>query len=411
MDFGLSAEQELLKKEVRHFLETECPRPVVRKLEATEAGYSPQMWRKMAELGWLGLVLPEEYGGVGGSLLDLAVLLEEVGRATVPGPIFSTMVMGVLPLLEAGSAEQKERLLPGVARGEVLLTMAIAEPETDCQPRHMATRASRRRDGSLAVSGTKLFVHNAHTADYLLVVARTGRAGNAGGGTSLLIVDRKAPGVGLAPLVTIAADRQFEVVLDRVPCGPGDVVGGPGQGWPVVKSTLLKATALQCAEMVGVAHKALELTAAYSATRVQFDRPIGSFQAVQHRLADMLTDVESSRWLSYQAVWRLEKGLPAEKEVSMAKAWTSDACQRVVSGAHHIHGGVGFDVEYDLHYHFRWSKALELNFGPAPLHRSLAEAAVIEDLLGASVPGRAGCRNPRAGPGVRCAPPGAAEQA
>ncbi len=391
MDFALSAEQELLKKEVRHFLQTECPKPVVRKLEATETGYSPEMWRKMAELGWLGLVLPEEYGGVGGSLMDLAVLLEEVGRATAPGPFFSTIVMGVLPLLEAGTDEQKKRLLPGVARGEVLLTMAIAEPETDCQPRHISTRAARRKDGSLAASGTKLFVHHAHTASHLLVVARTGRAddadpgdsriGDAGGGISILIVDRKAPGIGLTPLVTIAADRQFEVALDKVPCAASDVLGGLNQGWPVVKSTLLKATALQCAEMVGVAHKALELTAAYSTTRRQFDRPIGSFQAVQHRLADMLTDVESSRWLSCQAIWRLDQGLPAEKEVSLAKAWTSDACQRVVSGAHHIHGGVGFDVEYDLHYHFRWSKALELGFGPAPVHRGLVEAAIIEDLL------------------------------
>ena len=381
MDFSLSAEQQLLRKEIRHFLETECPKSSQRGLLAGEPGYSAEMWRKMADLGWLGLVLPEEYGGVGGSLLDLAVLLEEVGRATAPGPIFSTVVMGVLPLLAAGSDEQKRRLLTGVARGEVLLTMAIAEPETDGQPRHISTRASRRKDGSLAVSGTKLFVRNAHTADYLLVVARTGRADDAGSGISILIIDRKAAGVGLTPLITIAADRQYEVALDKVPCAAGDVLGGLDLGWPVVQSTLLKATALQCAEMVGVAHKALELTAAYSATRMQFERPIGSFQAVQHRLADMLTDVESSRWLSYQAIWRLDQGLPAEKEVSMAKAWTSDACQRVVSGAHHIHGGVGFDVDYDLHYHFRWSKALELTFGPAPVHRGLAEAAIIEDLL------------------------------
>lgn len=381
MDFTLSAEQELLKKEIRHFLETECPKSTVRKLADTQTGYSAEMWRKMAELGWLGLVLPEEYGGVGGSLMDLAVLLEEVGRATVPSPVFSTMVMGVLPLLEAGTDAQKKRLLTGVASGEVLLTMAIAEPETDYQPRHMSTRASLRQDGSLAVSGTKLFVHNAHTASCLLVVARTGRADDADPGISILLVDAKAPGIGLTPLITIAADRQYEVTLDKVTCAAGDMLGGLHQGWPVVQSTLRKATALQCAEMVGVAHKALELTAAYSTTRIQFDRPIGSFQAVQHRLADMLTDVESSRWLTYQAIWRLDRGLPADKEVSMAKAWTSDACQRVVSGAHHIHGGVGFDVDYDLHYHFRWSKALELNLGSAPAHRALAEAAIIEDLL------------------------------
>ncbi len=182
MDFALSAEQELLKKELRHFLETECPKSTVKKTRRrARSGYSPEMWKKMADLGWLGLILPEAYGGVGGSLLDLAVLLEEVGRATAPSPIFSTMVMGVLPILEAGTDEQKKHLLTGVANGEILLTMAIAEPETDYQPQYMSTHAAHHKDGSFAVSGTKLFVHNAHTADYLLVVAQTRKVDDAGG--------------------------------------------------------------------------------------------------------------------------------------------------------------------------------------------------------------------------------------
>ena len=381
MDFALSAEQELLKKEARHFLETECPKSMVKKLEASELGYSPEMWKKMADLGWLGLILPEAYGGVGGSLLDLAVMLEEVGRTTAPSPIFSTMVMGVLPILEAGNEQQKKHLLPRVANGEVLLTMALAEPEADYQPQYLSTHATHHKDGVFSITGTKLFVQNAHTANYLLVVARTGKVNAAGDGISIFIIDSDTSGVASTPLITIAADKQFEVMLDKVPCSNNDVLGGLNKGWPIVESTLRKATALQCVEMVGVAHKALELTASYAATRIQFARPIGSFQAVQHRLADMLTDVESARWLSYQAVWRLDKGLPAAREVSIAKAWTSDACQRVVSGAHHIHGGVGFDVDYDLHYHFRWSKALELNLGSAPIHKDMAESAIIEDLL------------------------------
>jgi alkylation response protein AidB-like acyl-CoA dehydrogenase len=381
VDFALSAEQELLKKEARHFLETECPKSMVKKLEASELGYSPEMWKKMADLGWLGLILPEAYGGVGGSLLDLAVMLEEVGRTTAPSPIFSTMVMGVLPILEAGNEQQKNHLLPRVANGEVLLTMALAEPEADYQPQFLSTHATHHKDGVFSITGTKLFVQNAHTANYLLVVARTGKVNAAGDGISIFIIDSDTSGVASTPLITIAADKQFEVMLDKVPCSNNDVLGGLNKGWPIVESTLRKATALQCVEMVGVAHKALDLTASYAATRIQFARPIGSFQAVQHRLADMLTDVESARWLSYQAVWRLDKGLPAAREVSIAKAWTSDACQRVVSGAHHIHGGVGFDVDYDLHYHFRWSKALELNLGSAPIHKGMAESAIIEDLL------------------------------
>jgi alkylation response protein AidB-like acyl-CoA dehydrogenase len=291
------------------------------------------------------------------------------------------MVMGVLPILEAGNEQQKKHLLPRVANGEVLLTMALAEPEADYQPQYLSTNATHHKDGVFSITGTKLFVQNAHTANYLLVVARTGKVNAAGDGISIFIIDSDTSGVASTPLITIAADKQFEVMLDKVPCSNNDVLGGLNKGWPIVESTLRKATALQCVEMVGVAHKALELTAGYAATRIQFARPIGSFQAVQHRLADMLTDVESARWLSYQAVWRLDKGLPAAREVSIAKAWTSDACQRVVSGAHHIHGGVGFDVDYDLHYHFRWSKALELNLGSAPIHKGMAESAIIEDLL------------------------------
>jgi len=176
---------------------------------------------------------------------------EEVGRATAPSPIFSTIVMGVLPILEAGTEDQKKRLLTGVANGEILLTMAVAEPETDYQPQHMSTHATHHKDGSFAVNGTKLFVHSAHTADYLLVVAQTRTLSAAGDGISILVVDRKSPGIGLTPLITIAADRQYEVALDKVPCAAADILGGLNKGWPVVESTLRKAAALQCVEMVG----------------------------------------------------------------------------------------------------------------------------------------------------------------
>lgn len=380
MEFALSAEQELLKKELRNFLETESPKSMVKKIESSELGYSPELWKKMAELGWLGLILPEEYGGVGGNLVDLAVLFEEVGRAVFPSPLFSTIVLGVLPILENGNDQQKQEILPKVARGEALLTMALTEPEADYQPRFISTRAARNSRG-FAISGTKLFVQNAHSADYMLVVARTGRVKADGGGLTVFIVPGKARGLSLTPLITIASGKQFEVAFHRVGCSADYILGSLDRGWPVVDSTLRKATAIQSAQMVGVAQKALEMTASYATTRIQFERPIGSFQAVQHRIADMMTDVEGARWTSYQAVWRLSKGLPVDRELAIAKAWTSDACQRVTSGAHHIHGGVGMDLDYDLHYYFRWSKALELNLGSAPIHKRTGEAAIIEDLL------------------------------
>ena len=380
MNFALSDEQELLRKEARNFLDTECPKALVRKLESSDPGYSPELWQKMAELGWLGLAVPEEHGGVGGSLMDLAVLFEEVGRAAFPSPLFSTVVLGVLPLLEAGSEEQKRLWLPRIASGQTMLTMALTEPEADYRPDSYRTRAARRGN-RLTISGTKLFVQNAHTADRLLVVARTGRTGSAGAGVSIIMVAREAPGISITPLITIAADKQSEVTFDKVSSSVSDTLGELDNGWPVVEATMRKATAIRCVEMVGVAQKAMEMTSSYASTRVQFARPIGSFQAVQHRLADMMTDVEGARWLSYQAVWRLSRAMPAEREVAIAKIWTSDACLRVTAGAQHIHGGVGMDLDYDLHYYFRRAKALELDFGAAPVHRSTAQPAILDDLL------------------------------
>ncbi|MCX5999558.1 MAG: acyl-CoA/acyl-ACP dehydrogenase [Chloroflexi bacterium] len=378
MDFALTAEQELLRKEVRRFLETECPKKLVKELEAGERGYSPEIWKKMADLGWLGLVLPEEYGGVGGSLLDLAVFFEEIGRAVFPSPLFSTLVLGVLPIMEAGSQEQKTQILPKVGSGELILTLALTEPEADYRPDFMSTKAARTKRG-FAINGTKLFIQNAHIADCMLVVARTGRASSDGNGVTVFLVKKGTTGIGLNPLVTAVGDKQFEVIFDRVPVSAADVLGGIGTGWPLVESTLRKATAIQCVMTVGVMQQALSMTAGYTSTRVQFGRPIGSFQAVQHRLADMLTDVEGARWTSYQAVSRLSKGLPAAREVAIAKAWTSDACQRVAYAAQHLHGGIGMDLDYDLHFYFRWAKALELNLGVAPYHRLSIEPVIKED--------------------------------
>lgn len=373
MDFALSEEQEMLRRSARDFLNAECPKSVVREIEASDLGYSPELWKKMAELGWMGLILPEEYGGAGCSLLDLAVLFEEFGRAAMPGPMFSTIVMGALPILEWGTEEQKRKLLPKVATGELFLAMAIAEPEVGYDPRFVATRALPE-GGGFIITGTKLFVPYAHIADYLLVVARTGGAVGDEEGITVFIVDGKAPGINLTPLATIAADKQFEVLFDRVSVSSSDILGRLNNGLPLVRATLRKATAIQCAEMVGGAQQELEMTADYTKTRIQFERPIGTFQAVQHRLADMFIDVNGARWTTYQAVWRLSQGLPADREVAIAKAWTSNACQRVAFSAQQLHAGIGVDLDYNLHFYFRRAKAFELNLGAAPFHLAALEA-------------------------------------
>ena len=372
MDFALSEEQEMLRKSARDFLIAECPKSLVREIEAGDLGYSPELWKKMAALGWMGLAMPEEYGGAGFSLLDMAVLFEEFGRAAMPGPMFSTTV-GALAVLEFGTEEQKRVLLPKVASGELIITMAMAEPEVNEDPRFIATRAESH-DGGYAITGTKLFVPYAHIADYMLVMARTEGASGDDSGLTVFIVDAKAGGINLTPLITIAADKQFEVVFDKVSVSDGDTLGSLHNGLPMVKAVLRKATAIQCAMMVGGAQQELELTAEHTKTRIQFDRPIGTFQAVQHRLADMFVDIQGARWTTYQAVWRLSEGLPADREVAIAKAFSNIACQRVAASAQQLHGGIGVDKDYDLHFYFRRAKAFELNLGSIPFHLKTLEA-------------------------------------
>ncbi len=375
MDFALNDQQELLRKEARRFFETECPKKVVRELQKSDPGYSPDMWKKMADLGWPGLVIPEEYGGVGGTLFDLGLLFEEVGRAVCPSPLFSTVVFGVLPLLEAGTEEQKRRLLPAAANGELILTMAVSEPEADYAPEFMSTTA-RPRDGGYDLSGTKLFVPYAHVADFVLTVAGTGGVDGEGRGIGVFLVPKGAEGCRVLALDSVGRDKLFEVTLDGVRSSAPEALGPIGAGWPVVQATLEKATAIQCMETVGVMQQQLSMTAEYTSNRVQFGRPIGSFQAVQHRLADMMTDVEGARWLSYRAVSQLGEGLPSRREVSMAKAWVGNACQRVAYSAQHLHGGMGMDMEHDLHFYFEWAKARQLMLGPTPYHLARVEPAI-----------------------------------
>jgi alkylation response protein AidB-like acyl-CoA dehydrogenase len=291
--------------------------------------------------------------------------------------MFCTIVLGTLPLLDGGRDGQKEELLPRVARGELILTLALSEPELDYNPAFIKTKA-KYDEGNFVISGTKLFVPYAGVVDYMLVAARTARATSNGKGITVFLVPTTSKGIRMTALNTSAGDRQFEVVSNRVTVSSRDVIGKVNEGWPLVEKAMLRATAIHCVQTVGVMQQALSMTANYTSTRIQFGRPIGSFQAVQHRLANMLTDVEGARWLSYRAVYRLDRGLPAAREVAMAKAWTSDACQRVAYGAQHLHGGIGMDMDYDLNFYFRWAKVMELGLGAAPFHLAEIEPTVRE---------------------------------
>jgi alkylation response protein AidB-like acyl-CoA dehydrogenase len=368
MDISLSEEQELLQGSARDFLQQECPIRLVRAMEEDDRGYDLNLWKQMGDLGWLGLVLPEAYGGSQGTMMDLVVLLEELGRALAPGPFVPTVLQVGLPILWAGSEAQKRAYLPKLATGELLGSMAWHEPSATSEPSGIETVATEHGD-TYVLQGTKLCVPYAHVADYLLIVARTADGATPAGGITLFLAEARSPGLTITQLGTIADDHQCEVVLDDVRLPRSQVLGEPGAGWAVVERVAQYGAVAKCAEMVGIAQQAFEISLNYAKTRVQFGRPIGSFQAIKHKLANMVIDVDGSRYVTYHAAWLLSEGLPATQEIAVAKSWTNEACRRVVKEAQQVHGGIGYTKEYDLQLYTRRAKAAEIAFDDSDTHR------------------------------------------
>jgi len=376
MDFGLTDEQEMLRKSARDFLQKELPKKLVRQLDESDTGYTPELWQKMSDLGWTGLPFPGKYGGGDGSFLDLVVLLEAMGYNVVPGPFFSTVILGGLTLLAAGNEAQKKDILPKVATGNLKLTLALTEASAKYDAASVKTTATAR-DGGYVINGTKLFVPDANVADYLLCVARTRTARKPENGITIFLIDSKAPGVKCTLLKTLARDKKCEVVFDNVAVPRGNVVGKLNQGWPVIEDVLVKAKVAKCAEMVGGAQAALDMAVAYAKERVQFNRPIGSFQAIQHYCANMVSDVDGSRFVTYKAAWKVSEGLPATMDVAIAKAWTGEAYGRVTLLGHQIFGAIGFTMDHDMHLYYRRAKAGDIMFGD-----SAAQRAIVAQELG-----------------------------
>ena len=369
MNFGFNDEQELLRSTARKFFENECPSETVRRLMDSPEGMTPEIWGKLAEQGWLGLVFPEAYDGMGLGFVDLTVLMEEMGRAVVPGPYFSTVLLGGLAILEAGSEAQKKEWLPKIASGNKRVTLAWMEPSAALGPAGVTLEA-KGAGGSYTLSGTKLFVPDAHTADAIVVVARTG-AGAGESGVSLFLVPRTARGVEVKLLPTMDQTRKLcEVTLTGVTLGPEALLGAPGLGWTPLARVLDRATVALCAEMCGGAQKVLDMTVEYAKIRQAFGKPIGSYQGVKHKAADMLVEVENSKSITYYAAWAVDEGVAeGPLAVSMAKAYVSDAYRRVSAAGIQLHGGIGFTWEHDLHLYFKRAKGSEFTFGDATYHR------------------------------------------
>jgi alkylation response protein AidB-like acyl-CoA dehydrogenase len=362
VNFAFSDEQEELRSIVRQFLEAKSPESAVRAQMDTERGYDPDVWRQMAEqLGLQSLVIPEEHGGQGFGYVELIVVLEEMGRALLAAPYFSTVVLAANALVHSGDESAQKQWLPGIASGDTIATLAFTEPNGRWDESGIELTAARDGD-SWTLNGTKSFVLDGHTADLVLVAARTG------GGVSLFAVPGDAEGLSRTPLSTMDQTRK-QAKLDFAGVS-GALVGDEGAGWGVVSRVLDLAAVALAAEQVGGAQKVLDMAVQYAKERVQFGRPIGSFQAIKHKCADMLLEVESAKSAAYYAGWcasELNDELPAV--ASLAKAYCSDAYFHAAAENIQIHGGIGFTWEHPAHLYFKRAKSSELLFGDPAYHR------------------------------------------
>jgi alkylation response protein AidB-like acyl-CoA dehydrogenase len=374
MDFAFSEEQEMLRRSARDFLAKECGPKVVRKLMDAADAHDPVLWKKMAGLGWTALGIPEQYGGAG-TFLDLIVVLEECGRALLPGPFFATMGLAVPALIEAGTEAQNKEALVAIAEGRARATLALTEPSGRWDAGGV-TLAAKPAGGGWKLDGVKLFVPDAEGADYTVVAARTRGEGEEG--ISLFLIKGLPKGMSVTPLKTLDMTRRWnEIRFDGVELESDAIMGAQHRGWVPLKRALEWGTAALCAEMIGGTQKVLEDSTEYAKTRHQFGKPIGIYQAISHKLADMLVLSESGRSATYYAAWAVDADAPDRALASsMAKAYVSDAYRKVAGDGIQVHGGIGFTWEHDMHLYFKRAKASEVTLGDATYHRELVAQAL-----------------------------------
>ena len=359
MNFAFTDEQEELRKTVRSFLENKSSEEAVREQMETDNGFDPAVWSQMGEqMGLQGLSIPEEFGGSGYGFVELGIVLEEMGRALLCAPFFSTAVLAANALLQSGDDAAKAKYLPGIASGETIATLAYVEPSGKWDESGITMQATKSGDG-YTLSGTKSFVLDGNTADLIIVAAKTDA------GTSLFAVAGDAPGLTRTNLSTMDQTRkQAKIDFDNT---PATLIGEEGKGWDTLQTVLDLA-----AEQVGGAQKVLEMAVDYAKVRVQFGRPIGSFQAIKHKCADMLLEVESAKSAAYYAAWAAaEESAELPAVAALAKAYVSDAYFHCAAENIQIHGGIGFTWEHDAHLYFKRAKSSELLFGDATYHREL----------------------------------------
>jgi alkylation response protein AidB-like acyl-CoA dehydrogenase len=377
MDINLSDEQQMLVDSARDFLRDNCPLAAVRQWEALPHRYPPDLWKQLAGMGWAGVVYPEAYGGMGLQNLDMSLLLREMGRVALPSPILSTVLLAGRCVLEAGSDEQKQRLLPRIVAGELLMSFAFIE--ASAHPEAATVRATAAfEQGGYVLNGTKEFVEYAGQAEHMLVVARTRDCTDPGQGLTMFLVEANAPGVRQVPLRTLALQPQARVVLENVRVLPTDVVGRVDEAWPVLDRVIQAATAMLCGYLSGIAEGAHELGVSYSKERVQYGQPIGAFQAIQNYLATAWAKNVMGEYLGYYAAWLIDQGLPSREAVSTAKAFVGYSAVEATQLATQLHGGLGATVDARTTPFLRWAKQLQQTLGNCQYHERVVAAEILD---------------------------------
>jgi alkylation response protein AidB-like acyl-CoA dehydrogenase len=359
VDFTFNDEQQAITDLSHRILSEQLPPERLRELEATPSWFADDVWAALAQADLLGLSLPEAHGGGGYGLLEACLVAEQVGRSVAPVPYLSCIIGGALAIAADGSDAQQAQLLPGVVAGTTILAVGLHEPD-DVEPAMTPTTQATPDADGWRLDGEKSFVVAADRATAIVVPARSGE-----GAVTVFLVTPDANGVTLLPEVAVSGEPQWTVRLDGVRVGRDDVLGIPDHGASVVRGIVDRTIAAICAIQTGVCEEALAITARYVCEREQFGTKLGTFQAVGHRIADAYIDTEAIRLTALQAIWRLDRGMPADDELMVAKFWAAEGGQRVVHAAQHLHGGIGVDLDYPIHRYFRWAKVMELTLGGA----------------------------------------------
>ena len=368
----------MLRGLARELLAAECsPRDVRAQME-DPTGYSEPLWQQLAETGLLGITIDEGHAGQGLGMIELALVLEEMGRVAYPGPFFSTVVLATTALVAGGTRDQMDTYLTAIAEGSLKATVAIMEDRLSTGPEGIELTA-KAQGGDYVLNGRKRFVPFAHVADLILVAARTRESEDPSQGITMFAIEKDTPGLSHEPNVQIdMTNKTSTLTLENVRIGSEAVVGQVNEGWKIVEIVLRRAAVAAAAVMLGSARKSMELSVEYAKVREQFGQPIGTFQAIKHACADMLVEVENAHGATYYAAWALDAAAgDAALAASVAKSYVGEAARKVCGSAIQVHGGIGFTWEYDLHLYFKQAKLLEALYGDAEHHR----AQILEDVM------------------------------